>query len=284
MSHDIPPAIRRAHKREDANVEVLHTVKEDTTFHRGLGTTGRTVEHVAHECPCCGNDRMIRLRQIYPEDRDGVSYWCLMPNCRYFVADELSWATKPHPEHVPDGPMVWTNTAKCPQCGYRHRVEVERGSPFHDRADAGSSCIIETRCDDCRVGGDGEMAGSVDHTTHERSKQVLPEGEQIPLSETDMLLPGLPGEWSWSTANKYSNGKVNLFFGLNSGEPGGWIGEIDNYHGEDGDEWWSLHVRRIENDGTESGKPEVEPDTVEEFRSLHDAIDFAPDHIAEHYE
>jgi hypothetical protein len=99
---------------------------------------------------------MIRLVQLHPDDADGVSYWCLMPNCRYFVADELSWATKPHPEYVPDGPMVWQNTAECPSCGDRHTVEVERDSPTHDLAKESSSCVVEIMCDDCRSGQEVE--------------------------------------------------------------------------------------------------------------------------------
>jgi hypothetical protein len=121
------------------------------------------------------------------------------------------------------------------------------------------------------------------HSRVRRNKDVLPVGEQIPLSETNMDLPGLPDGWSWGSANRYSNNKVNLFFGLNSGEPGGWLGEIDNYVDGDGNERWSLHVRVIEDDGTESGIPATEPDTVEEFQRLDDAITAAPDHVATYY-
>jgi ssDNA-binding Zn-finger/Zn-ribbon topoisomerase 1 len=149
MSTEIPPAIRRAWNSTDTDAEVLHTVKDDTNFHRGFGRTGRRVEHVARECPCCGNDEMIRQVRLHPEERDGVKYWCLMPNCRYFVADELSWAVKPHPQHTPSSPMVWSNSAECPECGDRYTLTVRRGSRLHERAKSGSSCIIEEMCDDC---------------------------------------------------------------------------------------------------------------------------------------
>jgi ssDNA-binding Zn-finger/Zn-ribbon topoisomerase 1 len=119
MTKSIPPVIRREWSDADRTADVLHTVRDDTNYHRGLGRSGRRVEHVSHECPCCGHGEMIRLVHVNPEERDGVSYWCLMPNCRYFISDELSWATKPHPMDVPESPMVWSQTHVCEDCGRR---------------------------------------------------------------------------------------------------------------------------------------------------------------------
>jgi ribosomal protein S27AE len=151
MSRDTMPVIRRDWTSEDSNVTVEATIEDDTRFHRGLGTSGRKVERTDKRCPWCGFKHTIRLRHIHPDDRDGVSYWCLNPQCSYFVNDELSWATKPHPEMKPDAPMVWQNTAECPDCGTRHSVVVERHSRLHELADDGTSCIIETPCDACEA-------------------------------------------------------------------------------------------------------------------------------------
>lgn len=146
MSHSIPPAIRRAWNSADSNADVLHTVKDDTNFHRGFGRTGSKIEHVEHTCPCCGHDEMIRQHRLHPEDDDSVMYWCLMPNCRYFVADQLSWATKPHPQHVPESPMEWTQTHVCLDCGRRTSKTVTKAEYGMKRVEDG---VVKDVCDDC---------------------------------------------------------------------------------------------------------------------------------------
>lgn len=150
MSDEIPPVIRRDMNDNDREATVLHTVKDDTRFVRGLGDVGDLVQHVEHECPCCGNGEMIRIQHIYPDDDNYMKYWCLMPSCRYFVSDEISWATKPHPDFVPDTPMVWQNSAECPDCGSLHSVVCKRNSRRHDLSNEGSSCIINEQCSDCK--------------------------------------------------------------------------------------------------------------------------------------
>jgi len=167
MTHDIAPAIRRSWKQRDSEAEVLSTVEDKTRFHRGLGTSGRKVEHVEHECPRCTHDQMIRLVHVNPEERDGVSYWCLRPSCPHFVADELSWATKPHPSYPTDTPEVWDNTAICPRCDSRHTVELRKGMHEQHEYDESGKIVTDVVCDDCMPSLDEAQASSITATNEE---------------------------------------------------------------------------------------------------------------------
>lgn len=149
MGHDIPPAIRRTWTRADAEADVLAVIKDDTRFKRGLGRHGQVIEHVAHACPRCEHDETVRSKQVNIEARMDVEYWCLNPNCQYFVSDELSWATKPHPQMIPDTPMVWEHTAFCPECEERHTVTVERDSIKHHEVKHQDNELFEWHCDAC---------------------------------------------------------------------------------------------------------------------------------------
>jgi hypothetical protein len=115
------------------------------------------------------------------------------------------------------------------------------------------------------------------------TKSDIPDDERIDIDDTTLDVSKLPGSWSWLTANHYHwNHKVNVFFGLNENSPGGYIGEVDNFI-ESGTEVWSVHVRPIIDDGTETGTPRQDPETTARFESLDDALDAIPGHIAVHY-
>lgn len=121
MSQEVPPVIRRDVSEADRNATTTGTV----------GSVGKKVEQThGLECPQCGHDHLIRLRQVYPEEPDHVSYWCLNPQCRYFVSDQLTWATKPHPNVVPDHPQVWDQTAICPDCEKRFTTRASATDRF----------------------------------------------------------------------------------------------------------------------------------------------------------
>lgn len=115
-------------------------------------------------------------------------------------------------------------------------------------------------------------------------KSDIPDGGRHDIAEdTSLDVPGLPGSWEWGTANHYHwNHKVNVYFGVGSGEAGGWLGEIDNFPTDDG-ERWTVHVRPILDDGTESGHPRETAETSDEHDTLAAAIDAVPGHIATHY-
>lgn len=116
------------------------------------------------------------------------------------------------------------------------------------------------------------------------NKMDIPDGGGHDCEDTDLDLPNLPGEWRWKTCNHYHwNQKVNIYFGRNENEPGGWLGEIDNYI-EDGEEVWDVHVRSILADGTETGRVKETADTVEQFDSLAEAIEAVPGFIATYYD
>ena len=115
-------------------------------------------------------------------------------------------------------------------------------------------------------------------------KRDIPQAEQTPVEQTDLELKELPGDWEWDAANRYSNGKVNVFFGLDIEETGGLLGEIDNYTEGDGEEKWDVHVRPIvELEGTEGNQPREAEETTEQFDSFADAIDSVPGHISTYY-
>lgn len=99
--NDPTPAIVRDYSDDDRDVEVLSTPTSTVTNSPGMGDSGYRVEVVEHDCPHCGFDRMVRRHDVNPEMRDEVRYWCLQPNCRYFVSDSLSYACH---GNYPQGP------------------------------------------------------------------------------------------------------------------------------------------------------------------------------------
>lgn len=120
-------------------------------------------------------------------------------------------------------------------------------------------------------------------------QSAIPHGERIPARETDLSLPELPDPWGWRAANHNGYGKVNLYFGRNVYEPGGWLGEIDNYDHGDGGVKWDVHVREIlavdEDDVLDKDtRPCEEAETVETFDTLAEAIEHVPEHIETYYE
>lgn len=155
MSHDIPPVIRRNWSKVDSEATVESVVSNDVSFIRGLGDNGRKVEHTDLTCPHCGHNDTVRLVHVNPEDRDGVSYWCLNPVCEYFVQGELGWATGSDSPTLPRNPKIWSQTAWCPDCEERHTIEVTDFE--YDRLDK-RDIELEMRtvekapiklCDDC---------------------------------------------------------------------------------------------------------------------------------------
>ena len=89
MAQDATPAIVRDYSSRD-NVTVLRTPYDGVNFRRGFGESGYRVETVEHNCPECGFDRMARRHDVSPEFLDEVRYWCLSPDCEYFVDDRFS--------------------------------------------------------------------------------------------------------------------------------------------------------------------------------------------------
>lgn len=148
MATDVTPAIRRDMTDEDSNAHVFQTIHEDVQRHRGLGYSGKLVEHVAFECPCCERDRMIRLTHVQPESRDGVTYWCLNPACRYFVSGELSWATRSHPDYEPETPEIWTQTYVCVECDEREHIEITKAEYRTSEVEDG---IVQHLCEACEA-------------------------------------------------------------------------------------------------------------------------------------
>jgi len=122
-------------------------------------------------------------------------------------------------------------------------------------------------------------------TTMPNDRNDIPDGERLTIAdETTLDVPDLPGEWRWTTANHYRwNHKVNVFFGVDQHAPGGWLGEIDNFSKDD-TELWALHVRPVEADGTDTGTPRAETETITEFQTLAAAIEAVPGHIQTNYD
>jgi len=154
MAHyEIPPVIRRDWTEEDTDADVESVLDDKTEFLRGMGQTGQRVEHVSGvECLRCGHDEMVRHTHVNPTERNGVAYWCLNPSCQYFVSDELSWATKPHPNMVPDEPMSWQQTFVCPDCDERLSKTVERHSPLHRKVEEAGDQLPNAMCAECKSG------------------------------------------------------------------------------------------------------------------------------------
>lgn len=91
MAQDIP-AILRPYIEADRETPVISTPYDGVSFSPGWGDSGYRVETVEHDCPECGFDRMVRRHDVHVESQDMVRYWCLNPNCLYFVSDYLSHA------------------------------------------------------------------------------------------------------------------------------------------------------------------------------------------------
>jgi hypothetical protein len=119
------------------------------------------------------------------------------------------------------------------------------------------------------------------------SKSDFPEVSGEPLDDVDVDLPELPGDWEWGSFNHLSNGKMNVFFGKDVDQPGGWYGEIDNYttRGPGGEhmELWTMHVHAIEDDGSDKGYVEEEADFNSEHETLAAAISLTPGFIEQMY-
>lgn len=116
---------------------------------------------------------------------------------------------------------------------------------------------------------------------------AIPEGSRLDMTtEFPYDLPALPGRWQWRTFNHNSFGKVNVYFGHDVHDVGGWLGEIDNFQGGDGSTIWELHVREIvDAPHTQHGSlPAAEPETTAQFPSLEAAIDTVPEHLETFYD
>lgn len=102
------PAIVRNMTDADTECEVLGTPTDRVTRTRGFGASGYRVETVAHDCPKCDFDRMIRRVDVNAEYQDTVRYWCLNPNCVHFVRDYLSHACHgSYPQRQASEPTVY---------------------------------------------------------------------------------------------------------------------------------------------------------------------------------
>lgn len=90
--HQPTPSVVRSFSEHDRNAHVVSTPYDGVTHSRGFGDSGYRVQVVEYTCPECSFDRSIRRVDVSPERQDGVSYWCLNPNCAHFVSDHLSHA------------------------------------------------------------------------------------------------------------------------------------------------------------------------------------------------
>lgn len=107
MANDAP-AIVRDFEEKDGRMDVLKTTTDTVTFNRGLGDSGYRVQLVEHDCPECSFDRMIRRWDVNVEFPDEVRYYCLNPNCPYFVRDRLSYACHgSYPQNTRSKPVVF---------------------------------------------------------------------------------------------------------------------------------------------------------------------------------
>lgn len=107
MAQDVIPAILREYMDADRFAEVISTPYHGVDFRRGYGESGYKVETVEHECPECRFDRMVRRHDVHAESPDMVRYWCLNPNCMYYVSDYLSHACHgSYPQRSPQEPAV----------------------------------------------------------------------------------------------------------------------------------------------------------------------------------
>jgi hypothetical protein len=130
-------------------------------------------------------------------------------------------------------------------------------------------------------------SGIVGVSMSENTISDIPQGQQgVAVENTELVLPDLPGEWEWRTVNRAGNDKVNVFFGKDSGEVGGWLGEIDNYvKRQEGEkvQLWDVHVREIIGLQNGDNRPSATANTCTTFTSLHEAIQAVPREINQHY-
>lgn len=99
------PTVRR---HQDADAKIINQPRDTVTFTRGMGDSGFRVQTVVHDCPECGFDRMVRRIDVSPVERNEIRYWCLNPNCVYFVRDRLSHATPGnYPNRDTDEPAIY---------------------------------------------------------------------------------------------------------------------------------------------------------------------------------
>lgn len=98
MAHEPTPAIVRDFGEADhigndgEHPKLIGTNYDAVNFVRGLGNSGYKVQVVEHDCPNCGFDRMVRRWDVNPEHPDEVRYWCLYPNCPYYLSDKFRFA------------------------------------------------------------------------------------------------------------------------------------------------------------------------------------------------
>lgn len=110
MGDDHPPAIVREFSEADSEVPILSEPSNTVTHKRGYGESGYRVQVVEHECPACTLqfDRMVRRVDVYPELPHEVRYWCLNPNCAYYLRDTLSHAFHgSYPNRSPTAPAEY---------------------------------------------------------------------------------------------------------------------------------------------------------------------------------
>ena len=87
---------------------VIQKCYDSVNFVRGMGDSGYRVKTVEHTCPNCSFDRMICRHDVNPELPDELRFWCLNPNCKYFVRDELSYACNgSYPQSKAMEPLVF---------------------------------------------------------------------------------------------------------------------------------------------------------------------------------
>lgn len=148
------PAIRTAYDGRYAQMDRIRIVGENTTFHRGFGTTGTRVclmdASAIGGCPRCDEDEMVASLNLNPEGHDDMELYCTNISCPHFVGDEVEFDMN---RIRADRPHKWDNSAECPDCGKRFTTELQRGS--HERrhyvkGDADSGIVRET-CDECKT-------------------------------------------------------------------------------------------------------------------------------------
>jgi predicted RNA-binding Zn-ribbon protein involved in translation (DUF1610 family) len=95
-------------RHKNAGEKIISQPTDTVTFNRGMGDSGYRVQVVEHDCPECGFDRMVRRIDVSPVRPNEVRYWCLNPNCKYFVRDELSYAFNgSYPQRTAETPAIF---------------------------------------------------------------------------------------------------------------------------------------------------------------------------------
>lgn len=89
---NVAPAISRGMTEADRSTSVLSTPYNTVSFTRGFGESGYKIQVVAFDCPVCGFERMVRRHTVAAELPDEVTYYCLNPNCKHFLADKWRYA------------------------------------------------------------------------------------------------------------------------------------------------------------------------------------------------